>query len=210
VARTPADLEGADAVVLPGSKNVLSDLTALRQAGMDAALRRLADRRGAEVVGICGGFQMLGATIADPHGVESRAGRVDGLGLLPLTTELAREKTLGRTEATHVASGLPVRGYEIHHGLTSGAGARTVLAGADGAPLGVGAEDDLIWGTYLHGIFDADPFRRWFVDRLRHRRGLAPLGRVVAHYDIEPALDRLADVVRTRLDMEFVYGVLGL
>jgi len=76
--------------------------------------------------------------------------------------------------------------------------------------IGAGTETGLLWGTYLHGIFDADGFRRWFIDRLRKRRGLAPLGRIAALYDLEPALDRLADVVRKSLNMDEIYRIMGI
>ena len=80
----------------------------------------------------------------------------------------------------------------------------------DGQAVGLGAASGRVWGTYLHGVFDADEFRRWFIDRLRVRRGLAPLGKVSSRYDIEPALDRLADVVRKSLDMKEIHRLLGL
>ena len=116
-----------------------------------------------------------------------------------------------RTPAAHAPSGLEVVGYEIHHGQTESA---TLAAALDAerwpGASARGSGDGRVWGTYLHGVFDADPFRRWFIDRLRVRRGLAPLGRVIARYDIEPALDRLADVVRHSLDMEAIYRLMGL
>ncbi|NQT85626.1 threonine-phosphate decarboxylase, partial [bacterium] len=159
---------------------------------------------------ICGGFQMLGSSIADPHHLESLADRADGLGLLPLTTVLASEKTLVRVEATHLPSSLPVCGYEIHHGQTDGGDLAPLFRRADGQTCGVATLDDRVWGAYLHGVFDADPFRRWFIDRLRVRRGLEPLGSVQATYDLEPAFERLADVVRASLDMGEVYRLMGL
>jgi cobyric acid synthase len=125
-------------------------------------------------------------------------------------TVLAREKTLTRVKATHLPSGLPVQGYEIHHGQTDGACLSTVVQREDGEAIGGGMEDGSIWGTYLHGVFDADEFRRWFIDRLRARRGLPPMGSVCAVYDLEPALDRLAETVRNALKMQDIYRLLGL
>jgi adenosylcobyric acid synthase len=84
------------------------------------------------------------------------------------------------------------------------------VAREDGAVVGVRSEDGLLWGTYLHGMFDADEFRRWFIDRLRTRRGLAPVGKLLAAYDLEPAFDRLADVVRRCLNMDAIYRLMGL
>jgi adenosylcobyric acid synthase len=211
VVRRPEELGAPDAVILPGSKNVIGDLAALEENGLATLLIDLARQGRTEIVGICGGFQMLGREIADPFGVESAAGRtLEGLALLPLRTELAREKTLTRTEALHLASGCAVRGYEIHHGVTSGNGLVPLFRPEDGEEIGTGTETGRIWGTYLHGIFDADGFRRWFIDRLRQRKGLASLKRIAAVYDLEPALDRLAEVVRKSLKMEEIYRIMGL
>ncbi len=210
IARSPGDLRGADAVILPGSKNVIADLMELREHGLVDALLALHAKGQAEVVGICGGYQMLGERIRDPHGVESDAGTVPGLSLLPVTTELAADKTLTRAVGTHCESGCGVRGYEIHHGQTGGTEHGPLLQLIDGGEDGCVSADGRVWGTYLHGIFDADEFRRWFIDRLRVRRGLPPHGKVQICYDIEPALDRVAQVVRASLDMERVYRLLGL
>jgi cobyric acid synthase len=115
------------------------------------------------------------------------------------------------TRARHVASDLSLKGYEIHHGRTTAAGdARPAVIRDDGEVIGFCSADGRILGTYLHGLFDADGFRRWFIDRLRTRRGLAPIGIVQTVYDIEPALERLADQVRSHLDMKAVYWMMGL
>ena len=210
VARAPEDLAGADAVVLPGSKNTLGDLAWLRHTGLAAEIERVARSGAAEVVGLCGGFQMLGREVSDPAQVESRSGRVEGLGLLDARTELAAGKTLRQATARHLPSGLEVRGYEIHHGRTETGDETAAIRADDGGVLGVAGRVGRVWGTYLHGVFDADAFRRWFVDGLRVRRGLPGLGEVVAPYDLEPALDRLAEVVRERLDLSAIYRRMGL
>jgi cobyric acid synthase len=151
---------------------------------------------------------MLGREICDPQGLESAALRSAGLGLLDAQTVLAADKTLVRTTARHAASGLDVTGYEIHHGRTSAERARPILTRPDGEVVGLATDDERIWGTYLHGIFDHDAFRRWFVDRLRSRRGWPPLGRASGCYDIEPALDRLADAVRQSVRMDDIYRLM--
>ncbi len=207
VVRRPSELAGVDAVLLPGSKNVISDLIWLRDSGMGEAIRQLAAAGRAEIVGICGGFQMLGRQVADPYHIESAGETLAALGLLDMETVLEREKTLTRQNGTHLASGLAVHGYEIHHGQSRGE-VTPPLRWGNGEPAGAGAER--LWGSYLHGIFDADAFRRWFIDRLRERQGLAPVGRVLAPYDLEPAFDRLAEAVRSSLDMDAVYRLLGL
>ncbi|MEW6356535.1 MAG: cobyric acid synthase [Planctomycetota bacterium] len=210
IARTPRDLNRPDAVILPGSKNVIGDLAYLREKGLDRRILELAADGTAELVGVCGGFQMMGARIEDPHRIESAESTTNGLGLLPVSTRLAREKTLTRVNATHLASGLRVTGYEIHHGLTDREGAVPAIRRDDGETIGVASQDGRLWGTYVHGVFDADEFRRWFIDRLRVRRGLAPLGKVCTTYDLEPAFERLADAVRKRIDMKTIYRLMGL
>ncbi|HTX55309.1 MAG TPA: cobyric acid synthase [Candidatus Baltobacteraceae bacterium] len=211
IVRATADLGQPDAVLLPGSKNVIGDLGYLRQSGLAAALLALAQAGRTEIVGQCGGYQMLGERIEDPHGIESGNGMLPGLAMLPLSTVMAPEKTLKRVSGRHTTAALAVTGYEIHHGRTVAADAlQPMVVRADGEVIGVGRADGLVWGSYLHGIFDADGFRRWFVDGLRRRKGLAPIGHVVATYDLEAAFDRLADVVRENVRIEEIYRLMKL
>ena len=210
IVRSADELNTPAAVILPGSKNVLGDLKYLRDRGLAKKLLQLAQGGKTQVVGICGGFQILGRQILDPHHIESSEERAEGLGLLDVTTSLAAEKTLARTTATHVPSGHTVHGYEIHHGQTEAGAVQPAFEREAAGVLGVAQAGHAVWGTYLHGVFDADEFRRWFVDRLRERQGLEPKGQVVATYDIEAALDRLADVVRRSLDMKQIYRLMGL
>ncbi|MFK4763849.1 cobyric acid synthase [Desulfobaculum sp. SPO524] len=212
VVRRPADLGRPDAVILPGSKNVVADSHWLDQSGLAEAITALAREGKTEIIGICGGFQMLGAGISDPHGIESAGETLQGLGLLPIRTELAAEKTLTATGAQHLPTGEALTGYEIHHGRTvlEGDAASACVTRDDGEAIGFAARSGRVWGSYLHGVFDADAFRRRFVDDLRQRGGHAPLGKVVAAYDIEPALDRLADAVRASVDMKALYKNAGL
>lgn len=203
-----SQLGSPDAVIIPGSKNVIGDVEYLKRSGLGARILELA-AGGTEIAGVCAGFQILGGEIFDPHKIESSSGKTaKGLGLLPVSNTLEKEKTLTRARAVHVKSGLGVYGYEIHHGVMDGRGAETVIRRDDGAVIGTGAGN--AWGTYLHGIFDADEFRRWFIDGLRVKRGLSPIGKVCAVYDMEPALDRLADVVSEHLDMSEIYRAMGL
>lgn len=207
--RSAEDLKHPDAVILPGSKNTIGDLEYLISRGIASRLRHLA-ARGTEVVGICGGFQMLGSAIADPHNLESATGTIPGLALLDAATVLAKEKTLERSSGVHLESGLPVSGYEIHHGQSDCRDVMPLVSKDGGGFDGARSPDGLVWGTYLHGVFDRDEFRRWFIDRLRCRKGMAPKGKVCAAYDLESALDRLADAVRAGLDMDQIYRLLGL
>lgn len=207
VVRRPEELGRPDAVILPGSKNTLADLEALRQSGLAAAVGGLS---GCEVVGVCAGLQMLGAALEDPHGLESGLGRREGLGLLPLATRLDRHKTLLLTRAVHAPTGLALSGYEIHHGVTTATGpeAEVLATDADGRPVAWGRHGR-VWGTYLHGVFDEPAFRRWWLNSLRARKGLPPRPGSVAP-GLDQALDRLADVVRESLDMGAVYRLMGL
>ncbi len=208
VVERPEELGRPQAIILPGSKNVLHDLAALRSCGLAAAIKRLA-AEGCEIIGVCGGYQMLGTTIEDPLAIESNQGSMAGLGLLAMTTVLAADKKLVRQQGIHTESGQPVHGYEIHHGRSQ-TDLPTTLAFTDGTGCGAGDASGRIWGSYLHGIFDSDPFRRWFINRLRQRQGLAPLPGIPAPYDLEPAFDRLAATVRESVDMSRIYQLLGL
>ena len=213
--RRVGELGEPDCIILPGSKNVVGDLAWLAQTGLDKTIIQRAEQ-GCSITGICGGFQILGKTVADPHGIEGQPGTLlHGLGMLDLNTELAKDKTLTRRKGVHLPSGQPVHGYEIHHGQTENSGpddhpAEPLLRFADGASCGVANRSGQVWGSYLHGIFDSDPFRRWFINDLRTRKGLAPLSGQGAQYDLEPALDRLAAVLRQELDMDTVYRLLGM
>jgi adenosylcobyric acid synthase len=208
--RRAEELGQPDCIILPGSKNVPADLAWLKESGLDAAVCKLATEAGSEVIGICGGFQMLGQSVTDPHGIEGEPGsRSSGLGLLDLTTELDKDKTLTRRQGTHLPSGLPVYGYEIHHGRSATA-APALLSFAGGEFCGCADRSGRVWGSYLHGIFDADPFRRWLLNRLRQHKGLSALDSAGARYDIEPALDRLAEVLRQQLDMDRIHQLLRL
>jgi cobyric acid synthase CobQ/L-threonine-O-3-phosphate decarboxylase len=206
IARNPGDLTGADVIILPGSRNVFADLDYLWSSGMAEAV--LASR--AEIVGICGGLQMLGTCITDPALVESAGASARTLGFLPLATEMAVDKVLCQACCKHLPSGETISGYEIHHGRTRVLDGQIepLMTRADETVIGWGRADGMVWGTYLHGVFDADGFRRFFLDRLRMRKGLRPLGSVQVAYDLEAALDRLASVVRESLDMERIYRLL--
>ncbi len=210
IVRSAGDLNHPDALILPGSKNTLGDLLFLRKCGLDRKIAELAEEGRTEIIGVCGGFQILGQEIADPQRIESDGQTLSGLGLLPIKTIMAREKTLTRVTADHLTSGLELFGYEIHHGLTEGNGLSPIIRRADGETIGLESSDHLIWGTYLHGLFDADPFRRWFIDRLRERSGLPMKGRILSRYDLEPAFDRLAEIVRSSLKINDLYRLLGL
>lgn len=205
------DLGRPDLLILPGSKNVLADLAFLRTNSLDRAIAALVGSRTTEVVGICGGLQMLGQSIRDPYGVESSwSDEAMGLCILSFATVLEREKTLCRTEAVHLTTGLSITGYEIHHGRTdlTGSGLKAMLQAKDGRIVGCGLPSGWVWGTYLHGVFENAAFRRHVLNRLRHGKGLVPLAHGAGR-DVEASLDRLADIVRASLNMDLIYDMLG-
>ncbi|MEW6413810.1 MAG: cobyric acid synthase [Pseudomonadota bacterium] len=199
-------LPPADLVILPGSKTVRTDRAALTAYGWDAALARHL-RYGGKVLGICGGFQMLGRALHDPAGIEGEPGSSAGLGWLDFETTLAHDKQL-RTVAGTLADGTtPVAGYEIHAGVSSGAALNQPLCWLDGRPDGAMSPDDQVRGTYLHGLFDtpaaADALLAW-----------AGLAGGAASPDIaalrDAAIDRLADAVEAHLDTQILRNLLGL
>jgi len=185
----------ADLVILPGSKNTCADLAALKEGGWpDAIARHL--RYGGKVLGICGGFQMLGASVADPHGVEGRHGTAHGLGLLELDTLLTREKRLQQVSGRCAFADAPVAGYEIHMGESQGAALARPAFIIDGQPEGAISADGQVMGTYLHGLFDApqagQALLRWAGLDSRQLVDTAALR--------DASLERLADACQPLLD----------
>jgi len=194
-----------DLVLLPGSKATRSDLAALRAAGWDIDIRAH-HRRGGWVMGLCGGYQMLGRVVHDPLGLEGVPGSSPGLGLLDLETTLAPLKTVRQTRAHETTTGLAVAGYEIHQGATSGPGiARPMLMIGDKAD-GAIAADGRVMGAYLHGLFQGDAWRHAFLSRIRER---AP-GDLAYAARIDAALDALAAHLAEHLDMARIAGIAGL
>ncbi|MEL6320389.1 MAG: cobyric acid synthase CobQ [Cyanobacteria bacterium J06626_14] len=200
-----------DAVILPGSKTSIADLIDLQRTGMGEALQEYA-AAGGTILGICGGFQIMGQMLADPEGVEGHEGRFKGLGLVPLKTVITKQKIARQRLVTsnYPQMGLPVSGYEIHQGrsqlirpeLKEGE-EMPYKAMFDDMNLGIVDSTQSIWGTYLHGIFDNGPWRRAWLNRLRKQRGLNSLPTGIANYreQREVSLDSLADVVDAYLVM---------
>lgn len=186
----PAD---AALVILPGSKATIADLAALRAEGWDIDL--LAHhRRGGAILGICGGYQMLGRTIADPHGIEGPAGTAPGLGLLDVDTSLTREKAL--RPAHGVALDAEIHGYEMHMGVTTGPDTQRPFARLDSGADGAIAPGGRVLGTYLHGLFGGTALRRALLARI----GLASSGEDYAA-SVEAALDAIAAELETHVDI---------
>jgi adenosylcobyric acid synthase len=199
-----------DAVILPGSKTTIADLIAMQRTGLAEAIQNYA-AAGGTVLGICGGFQMMGRMLADPEGVEGQEGRYKGLGLLPLKTIITGQKVARQRLVTsnYPQAGLPVVGYEIHQGRShlmeteSENGEAAYKPLFDDSNLGVVDVSQSVWGTYLHGIFDNGPWRRAWLNRLRQQRGLKSLPTGISNYreQREAMLDSLADEVKQHLDL---------
>jgi adenosylcobyric acid synthase len=179
-------------VILPGSKATIADLAALRAAGWDIDLQAHV-RRGGRVLGICGGYQMLGRTVADPHGIEGPPSSVPGLGLLAVDTVLAGDKVLVEVEGT--AHGVPFKGYEMHVGRTTGN--VTPMLDLPGHDLGTTSANGRISGCYIHGLLTDDRQRRAWLDRLG-----APPSAFDYEADVEATLELLADHVEKHVDCD--------
>ena len=188
----PAD---ADLVIVPGSKSTRGDLAYLRAQGWDVDLAAH-HRRGGHVLGICGGYQMLGQVISDPDGIEGTVGDSAGLGLLDVVTQMTGDKRLTFVHAVHVDTELPFEGYEIHIGRTEGPDNARPFAHVDGQPEGAQSSDGRVMGSYLHGMFSNDAWRGAFLNSL----GVTASGSYSS--GVKQALDDLADHVETFLDVE--------
>ena len=203
--RESGELGSPDLVILPGTKNTMDDLLWLRKNGLEAAIRRLASRD-TPLLGVCGGYQMLGTRLADPDGAE-HGGEMTGMGLLPCETVFSLAKTRTRVRAkicSGIFAGAALEGYEIHMGKTSGT-AEPFCILEDG--VAEGAVSGTVFGTYLHGLFDSGELTEKLAVWLLERKGLAPdTATVESHWAFqERQFDILADEVRAALDMSAVY-----
>jgi adenosylcobyric acid synthase len=212
--RVPDSEPLPDALILPGSKSTMSDLAYIRSSGFERYIERCHQAR-VPIIGICGGYQMLGKELLDPEGVESEVLRAEGLGLLHLTTCFERAKKTVQVRALHIESRREIAGYEIHMGRTNGPSAARPafqILKEMGKPTerfdGAKSEDGLVWGTYLHGVFDTPLFRRDFLDALRKRRGWPPLDPRKSGSFAEPS-DSLAGLIRKYVDLEALDRILN-
>jgi adenosylcobyric acid synthase len=183
-------------VIIPGSKSTIADLAALRSNGWDIdILAHL--RRGGRVLGLCGGYQMLGRVIHDPGGIEGPPASVPGLGLLDVETTLTANKSLVQVQALHAASQLPISGYEIHLGETLGGDCARPFAMIGNRPDGATSSNGLVEGTYLHGCFASDAFRTAYLG------GLGIVSKALAfEQTIEDTLDSLSEHIAASVDLE--------
>jgi len=194
----------ADLIVLPGSKSVRSDLAWLRERGWEAVLQRHV-RYGGKLIGICGGFQMLGTQVHDPLGLEGDPGTTPGLGFLAMETSLEPEKQLRNVRGRLAIGDAEVKGYEIHAGITRGPALARPAVLLDSHCDGVLSHDGQIFGTYVHGLFDLDPA----CTALLHWAGLRRQRQTDFRATREAAIDRVADAVQEHLDTEWLLRLLG-
>lgn len=209
----PQDLTPYDLVIVPGSKNTLYDMGWLKEAGWETALKTFAGQRGKMIIGLCGGFQMLGRTIADPHGIEGDRREISGMALLDTETEIDRVKIVRRTEGRDRLFNATVSGYEIHMGKTRiGSGSRPFLDIASG-PEGAMNGDGSVCGTYLHGLFDAGSFRERLIQHLAGQNGKT-LAAGISRNDYwvakEYNYDRLAAHFEKHVDVPGILKAMGI
>jgi adenosylcobyric acid synthase len=243
-----ADIENAHIVIIPGTKNTAKDLLFLKQSGLDESIGK-AYSKGMQIIGMCGGYQILGKKLYDPLCVESTHKEMDGIGLLNIETTLEPVKTTSRVEGSLVPGAWagaecntvsfshqeitavqrhPLKGYEIHMGTSKGdinlfELRRIVKGSALHAPVPDecpgsrftsildGSRNGNCWGTYLHGIFENDAFRRAIINHSRKAQGLPPGDSTVQYAAMkDQAIDRLAHIVKENVDMDFIRRIVGL
>lgn len=199
----------ADMVLLPGSKSTIADLDFLRQQGWDIDLQALL-RKGAKIIGLCGGYQMLGKRIHDPQGLEGKPGSIDGLGFLDVETTLAEEKTVTFSDGVEQSTNQPVSGYEIHLGQTTGPDTACPMVilddgRADGAISSSGSSSGQVMGCYMHGLFGRDEFRSAWLTQEGHEGSSLNFD-----HSIETGLDALADHLESHADLDAIAAIAGI
>lgn len=223
--QTPDEMGEPDLIILPGSKNTIEDLVHLRKSKMEAEIKKL-HQKGIAVFGVCGGYQMLGTDIEDPHYTESNLLRVDGMGLLNVKTVFQQKKVTTQVEAEVTDTtglgenfkGEKITGYEIHMGTTDyGSGCipfihiHKVLDEDSKSVGGIRNEEGNVFGTYIHGIFDNMGFTVGMINSLRKKKGLEEIRENEVEFKAfkESQYNKLADMIRQNLDMDAVYRIIG-
>lgn len=233
------DIGNADLVIIPGSKNTVKDLLFMRENGIEESLKRAVEK-GIPLIGICGGFQMLGLKIYDPYGIESPHREIEGIGLLNIETTFEKEKITCQVEAELTQpmqdkgytiqdirqnktgimqhASLPLKGYEIHMGVSSGdiglfklrrLFSNSSLITRHSSLVLDGSQKGNVWGTYIHGIFDNNIFRRNLINSLRLKKGLMPIEETIDYAKMrDESLDRWARIIKDSIDMKFIEGLI--
>ena len=204
----PEQLKQPDIIILPGSKNTIGDLRFLKETGLMDQIISLYRNGKTKLVGICGGFQMLGESITDPNHIESTISFETGLQLLPIQTTITKEKTTTLSEGLISFTGfdIPVKGYEIHMGQSTYGNTYTPLILMNDRSDGCISTDEMVMGTYFHGIFHNDLFREHFINEVRKKKGLeAVSGRISFNQLREDAFDQLASHIRRSVKLDYIY-----
>ena len=216
--RKAEELSDPDVIILPGSKNTIADFLDLKQKGIIDRIMRLYEKKAQlHIAGICGGYQMMGQDISDPHSIESGHKRIKAMGIFPISTTLNREKRLTRVSGIHAVSGLEIKGYEIHQGesvKTREHGSAFKITEVNRMPAQISegsiCPQDRAMGTYIHGVFDSREFRRYFINKVRSSKGLEPCP-LEESVDANAEFDKLAALLRENMDMEYIYKeILGV
>jgi adenosylcobyric acid synthase len=217
--KEPSELGRPDCIIIPGSKNTLADLRFLWESGLAEQIQRMW-RETAPIIGICGGYQMLGRVVRDPLRTESDLEEIEGLGILPMDTEFAPEKHTVQSRGTILSEelffkkcrGTEIKGYEIHMGRSIVDGRPLFEVEAQGQAYGDGLLSGSAFGTYIHGIFDNDPLRKAFLEWLWEKRGeKRPIEDSPSQAAVlEQSFNELAEWVRNNVDMEQIRSIMGL
>ncbi|NFN88613.1 cobyric acid synthase [Clostridium sporogenes] len=211
------ELKNPDLLIIPGSKNTIEDLLYLRQCGLEESIKEYS--KDGKIIGICGGYQVLGSKIKDPYKVETDLGEIEGLNLLDMETTFEKEKVTTRISAKVLNEETQdnVYGYEIHMGISKyGENINPLfkIYNKNGEKVdyfdGAINEKKNVMGTYIHGIFDGVAFREKIINELRVKKGLEKKKSKVYEHMREKELDKLADTVRQSLDMEKIYSIIGI
>jgi adenosylcobyric acid synthase len=217
----PSDIENADIVIIPGTKNSAADLMLLKDSGLDQSVLR-AYKKGVQLIGICGGYQMLGRRLLDPDGIESSKKKIDGIGLLDIETTFTMNKKTRQIDALLCDSSIfehsvcqdafSLRGYETHMGESKGgSGIFSITPRGSDLCIKDGALNKNCWGTYIHGIFDNDKFRRAVIDNARAAKQLAPFTTGIRYLMMrDAAINRIADCVKNSIDMNYMKKLAGV
>lgn len=231
--QSSSDIESADMVIIPGTKSTIRDLLFLKEMKLDESIKR-AFNNGVQIMGMCGGYQMLGRKILDPYSIESHMKEVDGLGLLNIETTFHKTKITSQVKAkfngqrgdifpflpllAQDALSQELRGYEIHMGVSKGDvnlfKLRRLSQNFTDSPLKCsldGSQNENCWGTYIHGIFDNDYFRRGIINYLREIKGLSPINYTFSYSQVkDKALENLSDTISENLDMDYIEGLIKI
>jgi len=207
------DILTADIIIIPGTKKTVDDLILLKELKLDKLLKEMAKRGNVEIVGICGGFQMLGERLFDPYNVEGNHKEIEGLSLLPIETVFYPEKITSQVEGFLISNpSIKVSGYEIHKGITFGEmNLFKIKRKHTEEWLTEGLINGNVWGTYLHGVFENDSLRRWLINKHRIKKSLTPIDFTFSWNNLfDSHIKKLSEIIEANIDIERLWQIAGL